>query len=131
MLMNLLKENSVFINDKERFLLFSMPNINLAGNALDAYQYREAQGFLTAVLAFSLETHEFPIDFFNEYSLTLGRSSQGVTLFRNSMLAMVDKSKKTPTKPDVSDKQQDMNIPEVISLHCRLADKAIHNCVQL
>jgi len=41
------------------------------------------------------------------------------------MLAMVDKSKKVPTKPDVSDAQQEMNIPEVFSLHCRLADKAI------
>jgi hypothetical protein len=126
--MNLFHENNVFLSDKERYLLTSVPNVHLAVNALDAYMLRESQGFLAAVLAFSLETSEFNADFFNEYSLTLGRSSQGVTQFKNSMLTMVDKSKKIPTKPDVSQAQQEMNVPEVFSLHSRLADKAMQNC---
>jgi len=65
----------VFLSDKERYILTSVPNVHLACNALDAYMYRESQGFLSAVLAFSLETLEFNSDFFNEYSLTLGRTS--------------------------------------------------------
>jgi len=41
-----------------------------------------------------METAAFPLDFFNEYTLSLrGRTSQGVILFKNQMLALVDKSK--------------------------------------
>tara|TARA_B110000285_G_C14832337_1_gene471437 strand:+ start:181 stop:306 length:126 start_codon:yes stop_codon:yes gene_type:complete len=41
-----------------------------------------------------METAQFPLDFFNEYTLSLrGRTSQGVILFKNQMLALVDKSK--------------------------------------
>jgi len=91
------------LSDKERFILNSLPSLRLAHFALAAYQARESSGFLAAILAFTLETREFPIDFFNDYSLTLGRTSQGVTQFKNNMISMVDKSKKVSTKPNVSD----------------------------
>lgn len=68
--------------------------------ALLAYKVREASGFFNAIFAFDLESQSFPLDFFNEYSLTQnGRTSQGIIQFKNQMLALVDKSKKLNTKP--------------------------------
>ena len=64
-----------------------------------------------------METHEFPQDFFNEYTLSMGRQSQGVTQFKNNMIAMVDKSKKIPTKPDVTPAQESMQIAKVFTCH--------------
>ena len=41
-----------------------------------AYKVREATGYFNAIFAFDLETQNFPLDFFNEYSLTQnGRTS--------------------------------------------------------
>jgi hypothetical protein len=69
----------VFPSDKEKYILNSLPSVQYAKSGLLAYQCREAQGYLNAILAFSMETSEFPIDFFNDYSLTLrGRTTQGV-----------------------------------------------------
>lgn len=44
--------------------------------SLQAYQAKEGMTFLNAVLAFSMETMELPVDMFNEYNLGLrGRST--------------------------------------------------------
>lgn len=96
--------DKVWPNEKERYILNSLPNIKIATYALLAYKCKEAAGYLNAILAFQMETAQFPLDFFNEYTLSLrGRTSQGVVLFKNQMLALVDKSKQIPTKPDVSE----------------------------
>ena len=50
-----------------------MSNCIFAKNALVTYRFREGMGFLNAILAFSMESLEFPADYFNEYSLTMGR----------------------------------------------------------
>ena len=77
-------ENKVYPNDKEKFIINSLPAILFAKNALLAYKVREGFGFLNSVLAFKLETEEAHQSFFNEYSLTLrGRATQGVVLFKN------------------------------------------------
>ena len=69
----------VFPSDKEKYILNSLPSVHYAKSGLLAYKCREAQGYLNAILAFSMETSEFPVDFFNDYSLTLrGRTTQGV-----------------------------------------------------
>lgn len=102
-LFSILNENKINLNEKERFILNSRPAVELATMAPLVYKAKEGFGFLNAVLAFVMETDELPVDFFNEYTLTLGRSSQGVVQFKNAMIAMVDKSKKLSTKPDVSD----------------------------
>ena len=74
------EENKVFPIEKERFILNSLPICFLAKQALTAYKSREGVSFLNAILALSLETAEFPADYFNEYQLTLrGRTTQGVT----------------------------------------------------
>jgi|TARA_B110001450_G_C17573097_1_gene461622 hypothetical protein len=73
-----------------------------------------------------METAAFPLDFFNEYTLSLrGRTSQGVILFKNQMLALVDKSKQIPTKPDVSEENKNFNAPRMYNLHCQLIEKSM------
>ena len=69
-------EDKVFPSDKEKYILNSLPSIDYAKHSLLAYKCREAQGYLNAILAFSMETAEFPVDFFNDYSLSLrGRTT--------------------------------------------------------
>jgi hypothetical protein len=124
--------NSVYPNDKEIYIINSLPSVYYAINALSAYKLREAFGFFNAVLAFTMETFEFPVDYYNEYSLSLrGRTTQGVTLFKGHLLALSEGSKKMATKPDLSEKQAQMNIPKVFNLHCQLADKSLQYCIQL
>ena len=78
------EERGVFPNEKEKFILNSLPHIGLCQNALVAYQCREGFGFLNCVLALSMETAEFPVDFFSDYTLSQrGRTTQGVVLFKN------------------------------------------------
>jgi len=117
-------DNGITLSDKERFVISNKPTIYLVQNALLTYKTKSAAGYFTAILAFFMETAEFPIDFYNEYSLSLGRQSQGVTLFKNGMISMVDKSKKVPTKPEISDALKETNITQVFSLHSNLFDKA-------
>mmetsp|Transcript_4445 Transcript_4445/g.6571 ORF Transcript_4445/g.6571 Transcript_4445/m.6571 type:complete len:188 (+) Transcript_4445:311-874(+) len=125
-------EGKAYPNEKERYLLTALPNVYLAQTALLAYQSRESFGFLNSILAFSMETAEFSVDFFNDYTLTMrGRASQGVTQFKNQMMALTEESKKKSTKPDVSEPQAKMNIPKVFNLHGQLGDKATQYCMQL
>jgi hypothetical protein len=125
-------DEKVFPSDKEKYILNSLPSVEYAKSGLLAYQCREAQGYLNAILAFSMETSEFPVDFFNDYSLTLrGRTTQGVQLFKNQILAMVENSKKKSAKPEPTDDQTKMNIPKVFNLHGQLADKSMEYCTQL
>ena len=98
-------ENSVQPSDKEIYILHSLPSVYYAINALSAYKLREAFGFFNAVLAFTMETNEFPVDYYNEYALSLrGRTSRGVNLFKAHLLALSEGSKKMATKPDLSEK---------------------------
>jgi len=46
---------------------------------------------------FSLELLNTHADYFTEYALTLGKSSQGVNNFKNDVLALIDKSKMVGT----------------------------------
>ena len=74
-----LERSQVFPIEKERYILNSLPCCFLAKQALLAYMCRDGISFLNAILALSLETVEFPAEYFNEYSLTLrGRATQGV-----------------------------------------------------
>ena len=77
-------EFKVYPNEKEKYIINSLPNLYYATNGLMAYKFKETQGYLNAILAFTMETAEVPLDFFNNYSLTLrGRTTQGVTAFKN------------------------------------------------
>jgi hypothetical protein len=71
-------------NDKEKYIIESLPMVFFAIISLQTYQAKEGITFLNAVLAFSMETMELPVDMFNEYNLGLrGRSTQGVLTFKN------------------------------------------------
>ena len=66
-------DHNINLNDKERYVLTSLPTLYVVENALLVFKCKAAAGYLTAILALLMETMEFPIDFFNEYSLSLGR----------------------------------------------------------
>ena len=84
----------VYPSEKEKYVLNSVPTIFYVRSALLAYQCKEGFGFLNAVLGFSLDTMKVPIDVVNEYSLSIrGRQTQGVTLFKNQVLSMIEDSK--------------------------------------
>ena len=79
-----------------------------------------------------MATAEFSADFSNDYSLSLrGRTTQGVTLFKNQILAMVDGSKKKSTKPEVTESQSNMKIPKTFNLHGQFADKSMDFSISL
>lgn len=123
---------SVFPIEKERYILNSSPTCFLAKSALTAYTSREGVGFLNAVLALSLETAEFPAEYFNEYALTLrGRATQGVTQFKNQMLALVADSKKRQQKAELNDTQKQFKISKVFTAHAQLTDRSGQLCNQL
>lgn len=63
-------------NDKEKYIIESLPMVYFAIISIQAYQAKEGITFLNAVLALSMETMELPADMFNEYNLGLrGRST--------------------------------------------------------
>ena len=112
------ESEKVIPNDKERFILNSLPNIELAKAALLSYKCREQFSFFNSVLALSIETAEFPLDYLNEYSLTSrGRNTQGVAQFKNQMLALVNESKKLSTKPELNELQSKFDLVKTLSLH--------------
>ena len=61
--------------------------------ALETYKLLQNIRLLDTTLAYSLETLNVHQDYVTEYALTLGKSTQGVTNFKNSILALIDKSK--------------------------------------
>ena len=66
----LLEAAKIYPSDKEAFIINSQPNVLIAQKALLAYKCKEALGYLNATLAFTMETAEFSVDFFNDYSLS-------------------------------------------------------------
>ena len=123
---------NVYPIEKERYILNSLPACFLAKTAFQAYTCREGVGFLNAVLALTLETVEFPAEYFNEYALTLrGRATQGVTMFKNQMMALVADSKKRQQKPELTDVQKQFKISKVFNAHAQLTDKSMQYCIQL
>jgi hypothetical protein len=72
------------------------------------------------VLAFSLETLAAHQDYFTEYALTLGKSTVGVNNFKNSILALVEKSKLISTQPPNKQLQDELKLSKVYALHANL-----------
>ena len=65
-----LGKSDIFPSDKEAYILNSIPSCIIAQKALLAYKCKESMGYINATLAFSMETAEFSVDFFNDYSLS-------------------------------------------------------------
>lgn len=84
MIYEIFKQKDLTPNDKEKYIIESLPMVFFSIISLQAYQAKEGISFLNTVLAFSMETMELPADMFNEYNLGLrGRSTQGVLTFKN------------------------------------------------
>ena len=127
-----LEKYKIYPSDKEAYILNSIPSCKKKKKALLAYKCKEAMGYMNAILAFSTETAEFSVDFFNDYSLSLrGRTTQGETQLKNQILAMVDGSKKKSTKPEVTESQSNMKIPKTFNLHGQFADKSMDFSISL
>lgn len=60
---------------------------------MELYSLSRSLRLLDSILALSLEALGAPQDLVSDYALTLGKSSQGVTTFKNAIQALTDKSK--------------------------------------
>lgn len=61
-------------------------------------------------------------DYLSEYALTLGKSTQGATNFKNAILALIDKSKLVGTS-NMPDKA--LNLSKVYQLHGNLHERLL------
>ncbi len=67
---------------------------------MEIYKLSQQLRLFDTILAFSLETLAVHPDYLTDYALTLGKSTQGVTNFKNNMQALTDKSKLLNTNPN-------------------------------
>ncbi len=61
--------------------------------ALELYKLSQQLRLFDTTLATTLETLNVHTDYLTDYALTLGKSTQGVSNFKNSLQALTDKSK--------------------------------------
>ena len=66
--------------------------------SLELYRLLNQMRMLDTSLVFSLEMLNVHQDYFSEYAITLGKSSQGINNFKNNVLALVEKSKLVGTQ---------------------------------
>ena len=79
------KENNVFFSEKELFILGNSVHIYNAIFALELYKLGQSLPLLDTTLAFTLESLQVHVDYLTEYALTLGKSTQGVSNFKNNL----------------------------------------------
>ena len=90
---------------------------------------KENLGLYDAVLAFSSEILKAHSDYFNDYALTLGRQTQGISQFRNNLQAMVDGSKLLSNDKDVDRNLADaLDLPSVFTNHGLLHERVASVC---
>jgi hypothetical protein len=94
-----LKENQIAINDKEAFVLGNQTQQISAAFAFEMFKIHQSLPQMDMTLAFSLESLKVPLDYFTDFALTIGKSSQGAQSFKNNMQNLVTKSKLLAAKP--------------------------------
>jgi hypothetical protein len=87
------KAQNVFFSEKELFILGNEVHIYNAIFGVELYQLQQKLRLFDTTLATSIETLGVHTDYLTEYALTLGKTSQGVTNFKNNLQALTDKSK--------------------------------------
>lgn len=87
------KASNVFFSEKELFILGNEVHIYNAIFGVELYKLSQKLRLFDTTLATSLETFAVHTDYLTEYALTLGKTSQGVTNFKNNLQALSDKSK--------------------------------------
>ena len=127
-----MNEAGLALSQKEVFVLESPQHVFQACTAFELNRVKENLGLYDAVLAFSTEILEAHIDYFNDYALTLGKSTQGISQFRNNMQAMVDGSKLLSNAKDVDRKLADsLDLPSVFTNHGLMHERVTLLCQQL
>ena len=125
----LVQAEGVTLSDKEAFILQSGTHVYQAAYALELYRLRENLGLYDATLAFSADILKVHVDYFTDYALTLGRSSQGISQFRNNMQAMVDSSKLLQNGGSVDRALCDaLDLPSVYTNHGLMHERVILLC---
>ena len=87
------KEKSVAFNEKELFILANKAHADQAVLALSVGKLGKVIGASDGILASSMELLKLHSDYFTDYSLTSGKSSAAITIFKSNMQALSDKSK--------------------------------------
>jgi hypothetical protein len=70
-----------------------------AAFAFEMFKIYQSLPQMDMTLAFSLESLKVPLDYFTDFALTIGKSSQGAQSFKNNMQNLVTKSKLLAAKP--------------------------------
>jgi hypothetical protein len=81
----LAREKNIFFSEKELFILGNPVHAYNAVFALELYKLSTQLGLLDTALAFSLESLGVSADYLSDYALTLGKATQGVSNFKNSL----------------------------------------------
>lgn len=120
------KAQNVFFSEKELFILGNEVHVYNALFALELYQLSQRLRLYDTTLATSLETLQVHADYLSEYALTLGKSTQGVTNFKNSMQALTDKSKllNSTTAPN-KELQDKLQLSRVYQLQAGLHERLL------
>lgn len=103
----------MYFSEKELFVLGNQVHIYNALFALEIYKLSQQLHLMDTTLAFSLETLGVHVDYITDYALTLGKSTQGVNNFKNSIQALTDKSKLLSTTVSTS---KDLKLSRVYQL---------------
>ena len=77
---------------------------------------------LDTALVFSLEMLNVHQDYFTEYAITLGKSSQGFNNFKNNVLALVEKSKLIGNQQPPS---KSLQISRVYNIHGSIHERVL------
>lgn len=120
------------LSAKEAFILEAPSHVYQACFAFECNRIKENLGLYDAVLSFSSEVLNAHWDYFGDYALTLGRSTQGISQFRNNAQAMVDGSKLLSNDGNINrDLADAMDLPSVFTNHGLLHERVTLLCQQL
>ena len=73
--MELTHEQNINFNEKEQFIIQSIPHAYFAIFALQVYKLSERVKLLYSTLALSLETFKVPLDYFSDHVLSCGKNT--------------------------------------------------------
>jgi histidyl-tRNA synthetase len=97
--------------------------------SLELYKIKENIGCYDSVLALSCELLKVHSDNFTDFALTLGKATQGISLFRTNIQAMVDGSKLLNTGNEIDSAIKDyMSLPTCYLAHGLLHDMTLQLC---
>ena len=128
-LFELAKSKSILFSEKELFILGNQVHSYNAIFAIELYKLSQQLRVFDTTLAFTLETLNVHTDFLTDYALTLGKSTQGVTNFKNNMQALTDKSKllNSAGAPNKA-VQESLQLSRVYQLQSGLHERLLQLC---